>query len=67
MNAAEVRPFQQGPPVGKDIQVELRSDDAAALEQAARLIRSYIDAMEGTTDIEDTLPLPGVEWRLDVA
>jgi multidrug efflux pump len=62
----EVRPFQQGPPVGKDIQVELRSDDAAALEQAARLIRSYVDTMDGTTDIEDTLPLPGVEWRLDV-
>ncbi|WP_300542819.1 efflux RND transporter permease subunit [Maricaulis sp.] len=62
----EVRPFQQGPPVGKDIQVELRSDDAAALEQAARLVRSRVDAMEGTTDIEDTLPLPGVEWRLDV-
>jgi len=62
----EVRPFQQGPPVGKDIQVELRSDDAAALERAARLIRARVDAMEGKTDIEDTLPLPGVEWRLDV-
>lgn len=62
----EIRPFQQGPPVGKDIQVELRSDDAAALEQAARLIRARVDAMEGVTDIEDTLPLPGVEWRLDV-
>ena len=62
----EVRPFQQGPPVGKDIQVELRSDDAAALERAARLIRARVDAMDGTTDIEDTLPLPGVEWRLEV-
>ena len=62
----EVRPFQQGPPVGKDIQVQLRASDSAALEQAARLIRAHIDAMDGTTDIEDTLPLPGVEWRLDV-
>ena len=62
----EVRPFQQGPPVGKDIQVQLRSNDAAALEQAARRVRAYIDQMEGVTDIEDTLPLPGVEWRLDV-
>ncbi|WP_138511182.1 efflux RND transporter permease subunit [Maricaulis alexandrii] len=62
----EIRPFQQGPPVGKDIQVELRSSNAVALEQAARLIRARIDTMDGTTDIEDTLPLPGVEWRLDV-
>ena len=62
----EVRPFTQGPPVGKDIQVELRSNDAAALEHAARLVRAHLDTMEGVTDIEDTLPLPGVEWRLDV-
>ncbi|WP_323760375.1 efflux RND transporter permease subunit [Maricaulis sp.] len=62
----EVRPFQQGPPVGKDIQVELRSDDATALEAATRLVRGFIDQMDGVTDIDDTLPLPGVEWRLDV-
>ncbi len=62
----EVRPFQQGPPVGKDIQVELRSNDAEALEAATRLVRGYIDQMDGLVDIDDTLPLPGVEWRLDV-
>ncbi|MFT6541283.1 MAG: multidrug efflux pump [Maricaulis maris] len=62
----EVRPFQQGPPVGKDIQVELRSNDATALEAATRLVRGFIDQMDGATDIDDTLPLPGVEWRLDV-
>ena len=62
----EVRPYQQGPPVGKDIQVELRSNDAAALETATRLVRGYIDQMEGLADIDDTLPLPGVEWRLNV-
>ena len=62
----EVRRFQQGPPVGKDVQVQLRSDDAEALVTATRLVRGYIDQFEGLTDIEDTLPLPGVEWRLDV-
>ncbi|MFY0636384.1 efflux RND transporter permease subunit [Maricaulis maris] len=62
----EVRPFQQGPPVGKDIQVELRSNDAEALEASTRLVRGYMDQMEGLADIDDTLPLPGVEWRLDV-
>lgn len=62
----EVRRFQQGPPVGKDVQVQLRSDDAEALVAATQLVRGYIDQFEGLTDIEDTLPLPGVEWRLDV-
>jgi multidrug efflux pump len=62
----EIRPFQQGPPVGKDIQIELRSNDPVALEAAARLMRGYIDQMDGVTDIDDTLPLPGVEWRLDI-
>ncbi|RKQ96117.1 efflux RND transporter permease subunit [Maricaulis maris] len=62
----EVRPFQQGPPVGKDIQIELRSNDAPALEAATRLVRGYLDQMDGLADIDDTLPLPGVEWRLDV-
>ncbi|WP_291841964.1 efflux RND transporter permease subunit [Maricaulis sp.] len=62
----EIRPFQQGPPVGKDIQIELRSNDAGALELSTRLVRGYLDQMEGVTDIDDTLPLPGVEWRLDV-
>ncbi|WP_300528890.1 efflux RND transporter permease subunit [Maricaulis sp.] len=62
----EVRPFEQGPPVGKDVQVQLRSDDMTALVAATRLVRGYIDQVEGLTDIEDTLPLPGVEWRLQV-
>ncbi|WP_339335433.1 efflux RND transporter permease subunit, partial [uncultured Maricaulis sp.] len=62
----EIRPFQQGPPVGKDIQIELRSNDPVALEAAARLMRGYIDQMDGVTDIDDTLPLPGIEWRLDI-
>ncbi|MHA6287574.1 efflux RND transporter permease subunit [Maricaulis sp. CAU 1757] len=62
----EIRPFEQGPPTGKDIQVQLRSNDQPSLTLAARQVRAFIDSMEGLTDIEDTLPLPGVEWRLNV-
>ena len=62
----EVRPFENGPPVGKDVQVELRSDNFAALDSAAHMIRSHLDGIDGLVDIEDTLPLPGLEWRLEV-
>jgi len=62
----EVRPFENGPPVGKDVQVELRSDSAEALDHAARAVRARLDQTQGLVDIEDTLPLPGLEWRLEV-
>lgn len=62
----EVRPFENGPPVGKDVQIELRSDNFAALDGAASIIRAHVDGVEGLVDIEDTMPLPGLEWRLDV-
>ena len=62
----EVRPFQQGPPVGKDVQIEVRSDDQEALESAALLIRQRLEQTEGLMDVEDSLPLPGVEWLIEV-
>jgi multidrug efflux pump len=62
----EVRPFENGPPVGKDVQVELRSDNFVALDEVARAVRSRLDQTDGLVDIEDTLPLPGLEWRLAV-
>ncbi|WP_421786108.1 efflux RND transporter permease subunit [Hyphobacterium sp.] len=62
----EVRPFENGPPVGKDVQVELRSDNFLALDEVARAVRARLDETEGLVDIEDTLPLPGLEWRLEV-
>ncbi len=62
----EVRNLQNGPPVGKDVQVEMTGTDTTALEQTARLVRTHFDEMNSLRDIEDTLPLPGVEWQLDV-
>ncbi|MEM8785246.1 MAG: efflux RND transporter permease subunit [Pseudomonadota bacterium] len=62
----EVRELEQGPPVGKDIQFELRSTDTAALDQATRQVRAHFDTVDGLIEIEDTLPLPGIEWQLKV-
>ncbi len=62
----EVRELQGGPPVGKDIQVELSGVNSNALESTARKIREHFIALGSMHDIEDTLPLPGVEWQLDV-
>ncbi|MEO1661726.1 MAG: efflux RND transporter permease subunit [Pseudomonadota bacterium] len=62
----EVRKLEQGPPVGKDLQVAVRSSDGAALMQAAAQIRALVDSMEGLREVEDSRPLPGIEYQLEV-
>ncbi len=62
----EVRDIERGPPVGKDLRVQLSGTNAASLAKAARLVRAYFDSQTSLRDVEDTLPLPGVEWQLDV-
>lgn len=62
----EVRKLEQGPPVGKDVQVALRSNDGEALLEAAATVRGLVDSMEGLREVEDSRPLPGIEYQLEV-
>jgi len=71
----EVRQREGGPPVGKDVQIELSSPDQDALIGAAKKVRAFIDGTKLTVngreidaymDIEDNRPLPGVEWSMNV-
>ncbi len=63
----EVRPMEQGPPTGKDVQVELRSENGDALLATMSAISDHMrHDVEGLIEIEDTRPLPGIEWELDV-
>ena len=34
--------------------------------EAAELVRDRFEATPGLTGVEDTLPLPGIDWQLDV-
>jgi multidrug efflux pump len=61
-----VEMVEGGPPVGKDIQIQVGSEDEQRLYEIARLVRSHLDGMAGLRDVEDTLPLPGIEWRMVV-
>lgn len=63
---AEVRKPQAGPPVGKDIQIELRGRDPAALEAAATTIKAKLAADPQLRDVEDNRTSPGIEWNLTV-
>ena len=64
---AEVRELEQGPPVGKPIQIQVASESQVLLAPAVAAIRAHLAAeVDGLRDVEDTRPLPGVEWRLTV-
>jgi multidrug efflux pump len=62
----EVRKPDAGPPVGKPVQLQLSSLDPAKLETATEIVRARFNDMPGLIDVEDTRPVPGIEWRLEV-
>ncbi len=65
---AEVATIEQGPPVGKEIQLELSGEDLDQLFAEANRIRSYFEDEQGDDliDIDDTAPVPGIEWEIVV-
>lgn len=62
----EVSVPQAGPPTGKAIQIRLSADDPAGLNDAARLVAEKLAQIPDVTDIDNGLPLPGVDWELQV-
>ena len=64
---AEVATIEEGPPVGKEIQVELSGEDLTLLFDEAERIRNFMETeMTGLIDIDDTAPIPGIEWEMNV-
>ena len=57
---------EQGPPSGKDVQVALLSENAAALKDSTKRLRAYLESRNDVREIDDTRPLPGIEYRIEV-
>ncbi|MFH1516826.1 MAG: efflux RND transporter permease subunit, partial [Pseudomonadota bacterium] len=57
---------ENGPPSGKDIQIALLSEDSQALNATASLLRTKLESMNELHEIDDTRPLPGIEYQLEV-
>ncbi len=64
--AVEPREAEHGPPVGKPVHVELSSSNPLLLESSTAAVRAYLETLEGLKDIEDSRPIPGIEWELAV-
>ncbi|HEY9219704.1 MAG TPA: efflux RND transporter permease subunit [Phenylobacterium sp.] len=62
----EVLEPQSGPPVGKDVQVELRGSDPAALNRVADMVKAKLAADPQLIELEDNRTSPGIEWNLKV-
>ena len=71
----EVRQREGGPPIGKDVQLEITSASFDAMFAAAKKARAFVDSAATEVnglevpvymDQEDSLPLPGIEWSMEV-
>lgn len=64
--AVETRKQESGPPVGKAIHVQLTSREPDLIPPAIARIRAKLDSMSGLKDIEDSRPISGIEWEINV-
>ncbi|MFB9150583.1 efflux RND transporter permease subunit [Roseovarius ramblicola] len=62
----EVRAQSRGPASAKPVHLRIRGDDWPALQRFTEAARDRFEATEGLYQIEDTLPLPGIDWQIEV-
>ena len=62
----EVRALSQGPASAKPVHLRVRGDDWTDLRGATQSVREKFENTPGLTLIEDSLPLPGIDWQIDV-
>ncbi len=60
------RKAQDGPEQGKPIQLELSSRFPDILEISTGRVREALETLDGVFNVEDTRPMPGIEWQIDV-
>ena len=62
----EVEVISDGPPVGKDVTIELTSNNLSKLNFEARKVSQYMEGNLSMHEVENTMPLPGIEWQLNI-
>jgi multidrug efflux pump len=62
----EILAQARGPASGKPVHLRLKSDSFPDLLAATAAVRAQYEATAGLTLIEDTRPLPGIDWQIDV-
>ncbi len=62
----EILNLSRGPASAKPVHLRLTSDNWPALLEATEIARQKFDDTDGLADIEDTRPLPGIDWQINV-
>lgn len=62
----EIQKAEEGPSQGKPIDLQIRSAEPSLIPPAIERVRNAMDDIGGFTNIEDSRPVPGIEWQLDV-
>ncbi|WP_420586724.1 efflux RND transporter permease subunit [Ruegeria sp.] len=62
----EITPLEQGPASAKPVHLRIKGDGWAELTTATQAARAAFDETPGLIKIEDTMPLPGIDWQIDV-
>ena len=62
----EVTAPRAGPPTGKPVQVQLSALNPDLLPAAAKKVAAVLAQRSDVRDIDDGLPLPGIDWRIEV-
>ena len=62
----EARKPDNGPQQGKPIAIELSSRFPDLLIQTVGTVRDALASLDGVINIEDSRPLPGIEWQIEV-
>ena len=60
----QVRKEESGPSGGKPIQIEVSGQNQEHLDDAIEQIRALLQKTGGFVDIEDSRPLPSIEWQV---
>lgn len=63
---AETRKQEEGPPSGKDVQIQIVSRFPEIMPPIVAMLRGALEEIGGFHAIEDTLPLPGIDWELRI-
>jgi multidrug efflux pump len=62
----ETRKPDSGPPIGKPIRIEFSSRFNDQLSNAVTRVRAHMEGNDSIVNIEDSRPLPGIEWQIQV-
>jgi len=62
----EILNLSRGPASGKPVHLRLKGEDWNDLLAATATVRARFEDTEALVDIEDTRPLPGIDWQIDV-